>query len=67
VFSGPLADYSIQLNPNGTLTVIHIAGKGNFKAPSNDGTDILRNIEQLKFSGRDDPGAAAGSATSCRT
>jgi len=50
VFSGPLADYSIQINPNDTLTVIHVAGKGNFKAPSNDGTDILRNIEQLKFS-----------------
>src|SRR3954471_13847731 len=50
VFSGPLADYSIQINANGSLTVIHIAGKGNFKSPSNDGTDILRNIEQLKFS-----------------
>ncbi len=50
VFSGALADYSIQLNPNGTLTVIHVAAKGNFKAPANDGTDILRNIEQLKFS-----------------
>jgi len=49
VFSGPLADYSIQLNLNDTLTVVHVAGKGNFKAPSNDGTDILRNIEQLQF------------------
>jgi hypothetical protein len=43
VFSGPRADYDITPGPNG-LTVAHARGS------QADGTDTLRNIEQLQFS-----------------
>src|SRR5207244_9527050 len=49
VFSGPIADYTITKNANGTVTVFHVAGVGKFKSPANDGTDILRNIERIRF------------------
>ena len=41
VFSGAMADYDIAFNPDGTITVVDTAGT--------DGTDTLRNIEQLQF------------------
>ena len=46
VFSGPLADYEVTPNANGTITVSHLPGG----APGPDGTDTLRNIERLQFS-----------------
>ena len=51
VFSNPRADYTITANANGTVTVDHTAAvHGNFASPANDGTDTLRNIEQIQFS-----------------
>ena len=41
VFSGVMADYVITFNPDGSITVVDNAGT--------DGTDTLRNIEQLQF------------------
>src|SRR5438105_2908286 len=51
VISNLRADYTITANANGTVTVSHTAAKagGGFKSPTNDGTDILRNIEQIRF------------------
>ena len=40
VFSGVMADYVITSNLDGSTTVVD---------PWNDGTDTLRNIEQLQF------------------
>src|SRR4051794_28073497 len=48
VFANPLAEYSIIVNPNGTLTVID-AGPALANPNLGTGTDTLRNIEQLKF------------------
>ena len=49
VFSGPRADYDVVANPNGTVTVFHRAGAARGFGPDNEGTDTLRNIEQLQF------------------
>jgi Ca2+-binding RTX toxin-like protein len=43
-FSGPVADYDITENPDGTVTVAHARGT------QLDGTDTLHNIEQAHFS-----------------
>ncbi|MFW5471489.1 peroxidase family protein [Knoellia sp. CPCC 206435] len=50
VFSGPRADYDITFGPTST-TVVHARGTVL------DGTDTLRNIEQLQFSDRTIPNA----------
>jgi Ca2+-binding RTX toxin-like protein len=42
-FSGALADYDITRSTNGTVTVVHARGT------EADGTDTLRNVEELKF------------------
>jgi len=59
IFSGPLSDYTITLNPDGSVTVT-LAGPavvgGGARA---DGTDTLWNIEQLSFC--DVPGLIRGS------
>ena len=55
VFSGPLADYDIISNPNGSTTVIHSRGT------QIDGTDTLWNIEILQFA---DQPVAIGDAAS---
>ncbi len=60
VFSGPLAAYQVTRNANGTIRVFHAAGVGKFKSPANDGTDILRNIEQLQFADQIVNAAAVG-------
>ena len=49
VFTGPRADYDVVANPNGTITVFHRAGAARGFGPDNEGTDTLRNIEQLQF------------------
>ena len=49
VFLGPRADYTVTANPNGTVTVVHTAGAVRGFGPDNEGTDTLRNIEQLQF------------------
>ena len=49
VFIGPRADYDVVANPNGTITVVHRAGAARGFGPDNEGTDTLRNIEQLQF------------------
>lgn len=43
LFSDDLANYDITENPDGTVTVAHARGT------QTDGTDTLRNIEQLQF------------------
>jgi Ca2+-binding RTX toxin-like protein len=43
VFSGNFADYTISVNPDFSLRVAHTGGT------QADGTDTLRNIEQLRF------------------
>ncbi|WP_437581544.1 peroxidase family protein [Sorangium sp. So ce887] len=43
LFSGPQSEYVVSTNPDGSLTVSHQDGAGV------DGTDIVRNIEQLTF------------------
>src|SRR3982750_3514439 len=48
VFAFPRADYSIVLNANGTVTVTHIPALPK-DVPASDGSDTLRNIEQLQF------------------
>src|SRR3954470_14659715 len=48
VFAFPLADYSIVVNANGTLTVEHIPARAA-DVPASDGVDTLRNIERLQF------------------
>ena len=50
VFSGPRADYDITFGATAT-TVVHARGTAL------DGTDTLRNIEQLQFSDRTIPNA----------
>ena len=55
VFGHPIAEYSITTSANGTITVTHTpAGARAFGPPHglavDDGTDRLRNIEQLRFS-----------------
>ena len=50
VFSGPRADYDITFGATAT-TVVHARGTAL------DGTDTLRNIEQLRFSDRTIPNA----------
>jgi len=45
VFSGPRASYTITTNADGSLTVVDGTGT--------DGTDTLRNIENLRFSDGD--------------
>src|SRR5262249_9634965 len=50
VFANPLSEYSIILNANGTVTVVDngpALGNPNLST----GTDTLRNIQQLQFSG----------------
>lgn len=42
-FSGPRADYDVTRNADGTIVVAHTRGEAT------DGTDTLRNVEQLKF------------------
>jgi hypothetical protein len=41
VYSGNLAEYTLSVNPNGTVTVNHNGGI--------DGVDTLRNVERLRF------------------
>jgi beta-lactam-binding protein with PASTA domain len=48
VFSFDRAEYDIVLNPNGTVTVHHDPTRARI-AVMTDGTDTLRNIEQLQF------------------
>jgi Animal haem peroxidase/RTX calcium-binding nonapeptide repeat (4 copies) len=56
VFSGPRADYDITPNINGTLmTITHARGAAT------DGTDTVRNVENLRFS--DDAVSTGPSAT----
>jgi hypothetical protein len=43
VFSGPLAEYDITFDGAGVITVAHVLGT------LTDGTDILRNVERLRF------------------
>jgi VCBS repeat-containing protein len=43
VYSGNFADYTISVNPDFSLRVAHTGGT------QADGTDTLRNIEQLRF------------------
>jgi Ca2+-binding RTX toxin-like protein len=47
VFSGPQANYSFTLNADGSMTVTDNSGGGG--VTTNDGADILWNIEQLSF------------------
>jgi Ca2+-binding RTX toxin-like protein len=54
MFSGPVADYVITRNADGSLTVAHQGTSG-----VDDGTDILRNIEVLRFSDGDLPASQA--------
>src|SRR4051794_1803093 len=49
VFSGPRANYTITQNADGSLTVADGGGAGP------DGTDTLRNVENLRFSDGDVP------------
>lgn len=42
-YDGDRADYDVFAGPDGTVRVRHLAGDGS------DGTDTLRNIEQLQF------------------
>ena len=56
MFSGPRADYDITPNINGTLmTITHARGAAT------DGTDTVRNVENLRFS--DDAVSTGPSAT----
>jgi beta-lactam-binding protein with PASTA domain/Ca2+-binding RTX toxin-like protein len=48
VFAFPLADYSIVVNANGSVTVTHIPARAA-DIPLSDGSDTLRNIERLQF------------------
>jgi beta-lactam-binding protein with PASTA domain/Ca2+-binding RTX toxin-like protein len=48
VFAFPLADYSIVINDNGSVTVTHIPARAA-DVPASDGSDTLRNIERLQF------------------
>jgi Ca2+-binding RTX toxin-like protein len=50
VFQSPRSSYTITVNTNGTLTVRDL---GNGAAAINDGRDVLRNIETLRFSDGD--------------
>jgi Ca2+-binding RTX toxin-like protein len=54
VFSGPLADYDITHNTDGSVTVAHTRGTAL------DGVDTLRNIEILEFVDQPVPVNAAG-------
>ena len=47
VFSGALAEYDIDFNTDGTITVAHTGGLAT------DGTDTLRNVEILDFTDQD--------------
>ena len=50
VFQGPRADYDITFTPHG-VQVTHARGGGLLGVdPGNDGTDRLRNFEQIQFS-----------------
>jgi len=62
VFSFDASEYDITLNPNGTVTVAHVAPAVGHLA---EGTDTLRNIERLQFADVtiNAPGAGAGSTT----
>ena len=60
VFSGNLQDYTIRLNPNGTVTVTDVGAPKTGGARLNDGTDILRNIERLQFADVTVPAPGAG-------
>ena len=59
VFSFPIADYTITLNPNGTVTVTHVPARAA-DIPASDGTDTLRNIERLQFAAVTVPAPGAG-------
>ncbi|MEZ5380145.1 MAG: peroxidase family protein [Acidimicrobiales bacterium] len=49
VFQGPLADYDITTTPDG-VQVVHARGNGLLVGSVlNDGTDLLKNIEELEF------------------
>ncbi|PYR91633.1 MAG: hypothetical protein DMF84_15990, partial [Acidobacteria bacterium] len=48
VFNFPRADYDITPNANGTVTVTHVPALAK-DIPAAEGTDTLRNIEQLQF------------------
>ena len=52
VFAFPFADYTITINPNGTLTVTHVP-RLKKDIPFSDGSDTLRNIERLQFTNVD--------------
>jgi Ca2+-binding RTX toxin-like protein len=43
VFSGARAEYDIDFNTDGTITVSHVGGLAT------DGTDTVRNVERLEF------------------
>ena len=47
MFSGARAEYDIDFNTDGTITVAHTGGLAT------DGTDTLRNIEILDFTDQD--------------
>ena len=47
VFSGARAEYDIDFNPDGTVTVSHTGGLAT------DGTDTVRNVEILRFTDQD--------------
>ena len=47
IFSGARAEYDIDFNTDGTITVAHTGGLAT------DGTDTLRNIEVLDFTDQD--------------
>jgi Ca2+-binding RTX toxin-like protein len=50
LFSGPQANYSFTPNADGSMTVTdNSGGGGGGGVTTNDGTDILWNIEQLSF------------------
>jgi hypothetical protein len=61
VFTGPESEYDVSTAADGTVTVVHDGGAGV------DGTDTLRNIEQLQFGTGDTvevtPAATVPSAT----
>ena len=52
VFAGPLSQYNISANANGSITVTDTASTPPAVGvpPTGDGTDTLFNVEQLRFS-----------------
>ena len=52
VFNFPFTDFTIVLNPNGSLTVTHVPALKR-DIPFAEGTDTLLNIERLQFTNAD--------------